>query len=619
MTDGLDILPVTFRWLPPIPLLNPRRSSEPLKRADIENISPTSPLNLVPRAIPADLRSRITEIVPRYPDGGVFVKLSHEGEKDELGRPASEIAREVAAHLREDPIKPWFRGFRSASAGLVRGRPWIEDLYRFPSSRLKVEFLRTSPETSAVELTQETLYMLARPYGKLGDIGAQPADSKTLPRYALLDFTAPRYAVMAKNCLHGLVVPEELGGGKAGTLLRLTYEPKIKGHWFRDWIFSHPRLVIPAVAAVLAAITVFIFDPVRTMFIKVHISPPLSLEDNRMWQWVQRQATRANDVFWFRRHGSDSAASLRTVWEDREENVRQIRNWLAEAGDTFIIVQGPKGSGKRELVVDGALRDVKQKLVVDCKAIQEAQGDSAVIAAAAAEVGYRPVFSWMNSLSSIVDATTQNAIGAKAGLSQTLDTQLGNILQNTANALKQIALESRKRNRNADTDDKTARMTDDEYLEEHAECRPVVVIDNFLHKSDGNQMIYDKLADWAAALTNSNIARVVFLTTDSTYSKTLSRALPGQAFHQVSLSDCTPEVAKRCVLSHLRTDGEASAFKAHEDEYMAELDECIGTLGGRLTDLEILARMISRGERPTGLLYSYLYIYFLSQLLTYYI
>jgi hypothetical protein len=52
----------------------------------------------------------------------------------------------------------------------VRGVPWIEDLYRIPSQTIKVEFLSTSPDSSAAELTQEALYTLFRPYGKILDI-----------------------------------------------------------------------------------------------------------------------------------------------------------------------------------------------------------------------------------------------------------------------------------------------------------------------------------------------------------------------------------------------------------------------------------------------------------------
>lgn len=77
----------------------------------------------------------------------------------------------------------------------------------------------------------------------------------------------------------------------------------------------------------------------------------------------------------------------------------------------------------------------------------------------------------------------------KTGFSETLDTQLDKILNNTATALKQIALETRRK-------DDPQGGTDDDYLEGHPERRPVVVIDNFLHKSQDSVVVYDKLAEW---------------------------------------------------------------------------------------------------------------------------
>lgn len=178
------------------------------------------------------------------------------------------------------------------------------------------------------------------------------------------------------------------------------------------------------------------------------------------------------------------------IWDDRKSNIEQIQSWLMETADTFIIVQGPRGSGKRELVVNQALKHVRNVLVVDCKPIQEARGDSATIDAAAQEVGYKPVFSWMNSISGMIDLAAQGATGIKTGFSETLDSQFTKVLTNTSTALKQVALESRAK------DDKDAAMADDDWLEAHPERRPVVVIDNFLHKANESSVVYDKLAEW---------------------------------------------------------------------------------------------------------------------------
>jgi hypothetical protein len=131
-----------------------------------------------------------------------------------------------------------------------------------------------------------------------------------------------------------------------------------------------------------------------------------------------------------------------------------------------------------------------------------------------------------------------------------------------------------------------------------------VVVDNFLHKSQENTVVYDKIAEWAAGLTTANIAHVIFLTNDVSFSKSLSKALPDRVFRQIALGDCSPEVAKRFVINHLDADAdegggpEKKPKPSEMREDLAELDECISTLGGRLTDLEFLARRIKTGETP---------------------
>ena len=312
---------------------------------------------------------------------------------------------------------------------------------------------------------------------------------------------------------------------------------------------------------------------------------------------MRSQASRATDALKLGRYKPEDAG-LSAIWDDRKDDIGQIQTWLMESADTFIVIQGPRGSGKKELVLDQALEGRKNTLVIDCKPIQEAKGDSRTICAAADEVGYRPVFSWMNSISSLIDLAAQGTIGTKTGFSETLDAQLAKIWQNTATALRQIALSERKK------DDKDVELGDDEYLEAHPERRPVVVIDNFLHKSQENSVVYDKISEWAAGLTTANVAHVIFLTNDVSFSKSLSKALPDRVFRQIALGDCSPEVAKRFVINHLDADAdegggpEKKPKPSEMREDLAELDDCISTLGGRLTDLEFLARRIKTGETP---------------------
>ena len=119
----------------------------------------------------------------------------------------------------------------------------------------------------------------------------------------------------------------------------------------------------------------------------------------------------------------------------------------------------------------------------------------------------------------------------------------------------------------------------------------------------------------AALLTTANISHVIFLTHDVSFSKSLSKALPDRVFRQISLSDCNTEAAKRFVISHLDTEdinttAPASSTSGSDSDIdkkltpsqwrqdLDELDSCISVLGGRLTDLEFLARRLKSGERP---------------------
>jgi hypothetical protein len=584
----LDIFPHRLQWLMRGPLSHIQPFEGILAKVNKPGIAAANPGRIIREAIPKDLDLEIKEVVTRYKEGGAFVKyalksnMSHETINDA-----------IKEHLKNNPIKPWFNPSLKVDADLVRGTPWIEDLYRIPSQTLKVEFLPTSPDTSAVELTQESLYSLFRPYGKILDIQSQPSDSKVEPRYAILRFERPRFAVMARNCMHGFIVSEEAGGGKSGTRFKINYERKIKLFMIKDWILNHPRLVIPAIAALIATITVIIFDPIRTFFITLKIKSSFQSEENAVLEWVRKQASKAN-MFSFGKRKSDPRG-LAAIWEDRQNDIAQLRAWLTETAETFIVVHGPRGSGKRELVLEQSLKDHKYKIVIDFKQIQDARGDTAKISRAAAQVGYRPIFSWMNSISSFIDLAAQGMIGTKAGFSETLDAQLSKIWQNTAVALKRVALEGRRK------EDKDANMSEDEYLEAHPEKRAVVVIDNFAYDA-GDSVVLDKLTEWAAGLTSSNIAHVVFLTTDSSFAKPLSKAMPNQVFRTIALGDCSLEVGRRFVLSHLDADAgsDAGEQRLKRKDTLRGLDDCIKVLGGRVTDLEFMSHRIEAGETPEG-------------------
>ncbi|KAK5661019.1 hypothetical protein OQA88_12398 [Cercophora sp. LCS_1] len=568
-------------WTPRQDLSNIQKQIEYYSRGLLD------PINLVRRAIPDNIN--VTQIVPRLKDGGAFVKFTSD-------LPPSEVEKSLAKALEEKPIKPWFSPFFGGiKTGLVRGRPWLEDLHRFPRSRIRVEYVPADGDAAA-ELSQETLYSIFRRYGKIADITPQPSDSKVLPKYAHVDFVLVRDAVMATNCMHGFVLQEP--GSKIATKLRISYEQRIKPHHIWNWITSHPRVVIPIVAAFLAAFTVVVFDPIREFFVKAHVDHVFEFTDSKLYKWFKRQTS---DILPFKKKKSEQAG-FNALLSHRKDITESVQNGLLESTATFIVVHGPKGSGKKELIVDQVLEGRKKVLVLDCKPVVEARGEAGTIKRLAAQVGYRPIFSWANNLSSMIDLAIQSTTGVKASFSENLESQLVKILQTTASALRDVSLKEKDKSEN------DARISDDAYLEAHPERRTVVVIDNFLHKSEEMGLIHEKITEWAAALVQSNVAHVVFLTSDPSFSKTLSKALPDRVPHQVALGDLAPEVAKKFVVSQLDLPSDPSEDMANpqqvaiaEAKYsqeLAELDEVISSLGGRLTDLQVLTRRLKVGQTP---------------------
>ncbi|KAK5280604.1 mitochondrial escape protein 2, partial [Cryomyces antarcticus] len=154
-----------------------------LRRADGYGNTRLLVLSLSMRTMLTSVSTTVTEVLPRLKEGGAFVKFTYEAETS-----AKDVEKQIKAYLKENQIKPWWNPLQRMRANLVRGKPWVEDLYRLPSSRLKVEFLPTAPGAEAAEMSQEQLFSFFRQYGKLADIVPQPPDSKILPKFAYLDY-----------------------------------------------------------------------------------------------------------------------------------------------------------------------------------------------------------------------------------------------------------------------------------------------------------------------------------------------------------------------------------------------------------------------------------------------
>jgi len=174
----------------------------------------------------------------------------------------------------------------------------------------------------------------------------------------------------------------------------------------------------------------------------------------------------------------------------------------------------------------------------------------------------------------------------------------------TANAVKRVAISQKPKQEKGRPE-----LRDEEFLEQNPQHRPIIIIDNFLHKADNAQIIYDNIAKWASLLIESNVAHVIFLTQDVGYSKVLSS---DRVLRTVTLSDKDPETAKIYVLQQLeyiereRRKQKTEPGKAKDMSHTAvkerqlDLDNCIRVLGGRMKDLEGLAQRLAMGTSPDG-------------------
>ena len=132
---------------------------------------------------------RVEAVEAREKDGGAFVRCSYipdtlpsalaaaDGSAPDTA--LADIEKQVVEHYDGLSERPWYT-WRSSRAHLVRGKPWREDLLnRFPSSTLRLEY------ESGPDLSQEQIYELCRPYGRIRDLEPQP-------KFANVTFTSIR-------------------------------------------------------------------------------------------------------------------------------------------------------------------------------------------------------------------------------------------------------------------------------------------------------------------------------------------------------------------------------------------------------------------------------------------
>ncbi|GAA5941719.1 hypothetical protein JCM10213_008106 [Rhodosporidiobolus nylandii] len=407
------------------------------------------------KLVPKDYDVRVESVEPRAKDGGAFVRFSFkvpekiwqevegeaaEGEVDDAVKQqrlrevedkiAKIIEKEANDALIKSGWKPWFALGRPSRAFLVRGRPWMEDMNRFPSRELQVSL-------EGPELPQEQLYEVFRRFGKIHDIFPSGKTARVV-------YTSVRSATSARNALHASKVdPPSSDPSTPATVVRILYVDKQRTNFIKEWITGHPRITLPLLVALLGTVSYAVFDPIREFFVKNKIEGTFDTDRWVIVKWLKRETLGRLGLT-----GKVSAldkASGSGIEKEREEAKEQLETWLRDVPDTFIVVTGPRGSGKTALIEE-VLADGKNVLTIDCdQLLKNARSDPALIRSLASATGYWPQFAFASTLNSWIDLAAMGLIGQKAGFSSTVDTQLKAILEVTSSSLSSIASSSRAR------------------------------------------------------------------------------------------------------------------------------------------------------------------------------
>ncbi|CAI4049163.1 hypothetical protein N7582_004604 [Saccharomyces uvarum] len=579
-----------------------RNQSREAVRETIKNLAspPSNPIHGL------ELKSTI----PVKRDGGVFATFVVPPKYTK-----AQVNSLIQQNTARESSKNLLAYFTRASAFPVKGSPWIEDLRRLPSTTIVIKF-------QGPALTEEEIYSLFRRYGTIVDIF--PPISAT-NNEAKIRYRSYRGAISAKNCVSGIEIHN--------TVLHIQYENIIRGHIVSNFFTNHTRIAIPVMFALLSIFAVLVFDPIREFSIEQKISHKYSFSwDNRFWKQLKTLTSSTMTSIKYYWGSTDDNHQRKHLWGERIEKVNDLKMWLEENNNTFVVIRGPRGSGKHDLVMQHTLQNRANVLYLDCDKLIKSRTDPKFLKNAASQLGYFPIFPWIDSITGVLDLTVQGLTGQKTGLSETKESQFRNMLTTSLMSIRRIALKNYKAF--ISTSDGAVNIKEEDYLQQHPEAKPVIVIDRFEGKSEINGFVYKELSDWAAMLVQMNIAHVIFLTETVASNQRLSESLPNQVFKNLILSDASKENSRNYVLSQLeeylyfnrkvkgedakeveeeKKKNENDDSEANDDlnsdkkkaevilneKELQDIDASLEPLGGRMLDLQAFVRRVKSGEEPT--------------------
>ncbi|CAD6884034.1 unnamed protein product [Tilletia laevis] len=383
-----------------------------LNRANIEDRIKKA----IPPAAVVGHDFKMVDVQERLKDGGAFGVFQYRlkddafrGEKEERDTALLDIENHLQKSIKAINT-PWAFFLGQPSAHVVRGRPWLEDLNRFPGHLIKIVL-----EGGTGEIGEEELWETLRPYGHIKRL------EKTKPNEFLATFTAMRGATIARNCVYGFKLSND-------ARMKINYERVIRLRIAWEWFTNHPRIVIPILAVLAGTLANLLFDPIRSWFVQSKVQNLFDIDQ----YWILKYIKRKTEAFF---RPDDDGSVQEDDWWERKQAAAKIAGWLKENPSTFITLTGPRGSGKHQLLTRAIPAEVKH-LTIDCDVLaRSSKSENTLLTAVASEVGYWPVFGWLNSLGNLIDLASVGLIGSKAGFATPADQQLRSILSVATSAL----------------------------------------------------------------------------------------------------------------------------------------------------------------------------------------
>ncbi|KAG0706364.1 RNA12 protein-domain-containing protein [Suillus ampliporus] len=592
----------------------------------------------------------ILDLQPYQKEGGVFVRFTYTARdhQNALDTLQSDLELEATKH---GGLPSW-SGVNYCNIWLVKGKPFLEDMYRYPSRIVHVSF-------QGPDVPEEALYSLFRPCGRIFNITAPtPVPAGTLRSSDIL-FHRMRSATVARNIIHGYT----FSNGGTTTHLRTVYQRPIQAHAIRDWLTSHPRIVLPIIFFLLGTLTYTIFDPIRVLSVEGKMLNWFDYREYKPYKWLRANAL---DRFSLTSMGREDVSPQGDIWKERKDAESAVRSYLSELPSTVAFVHGPQGSGKSRML-EAIIRDTGRKaLVIDCAELNKATSDTRLVSALAQQTGYRPIFTFLNSVNNMIDMVTVGLIGQKAGFTSSLEEQLKRILEVVGTALKQVdhslrdsaqrsvkaAQEAEARQvENARTRARIRAGTwhdprldciagngiiselgvGDELLEgddgeltsfdamekelvhlngggekaneeelvrqrrsaedvQAVRTLPIVIIKNYAARGGAyKEELLSVLAQWAATLAENQIAHVIMVSDNRENAKLLTRALPSKPLNSIAIYDADAPTALSFVRRRLHNAGITSDLTPAQSK-------AIERLGGRTSDLERLIHKVSSDQ-----------------------